>query len=165
MSKTIEAIKPFAKKGNATKVNNKKQVITKYLQSDLKGIVVNASNLPENVTGSQIEKAKRQMSTLMVAKIEANKLHKSEIFGFNFNLNSFKTKGTKYLAEFNIKHGTKVTMAKVMELTPLMLTPLMSQRQREQKANNGNKWSFWDIETLVAKYFAPTKVVKVKEAK
>jgi hypothetical protein len=164
MSKTIQAVKPSVKNGNATKVNNQKS-IEAYLTNGKKGIKVKSSNLPENVTGAKIEKVKRQISTLMVAKIEANKLHKSEIFGFNFNLNSFKTKGTKYLAEFNLKNGTKVTMAKVITLTPTNLTPLMSEKQREQKANNGNKWTFWDIETLVAKYFSPTKVVKVKKAK
>ena len=164
MLATNQAVKPTAKKGNVTKVNNQK-AIESYLTNGKKGIEVKASNLPANVTGAQIEKAKRKLSSLMDAKIQANKAHKSEIFGFNFNLNSFKTKGVKYLAEFNVKHGTKVTMAKVMELTPLMLTPLMSQRQRDIKANNGNKWSFWDIETLVAKYFAPVKEAKVKKAK
>jgi hypothetical protein len=162
MSKTIQAVKPSVKNGNATVVNNQKS-IEAYLTSGKKGIEVKSSNLPENVIGSQIEKAKRKMSNLVVEKIEANKLHKNEIYGFNFNLNSFKTKGTKYLAEFNLKNGTKVTMAKVMQLKATDLSPLMSEKQREQKANNGNKWSFWDIETLVARYFMPVKVAKVKK--
>lgn len=125
----------------------------------------NATNVPENATGAQIEKAKRKLSSLMSAKIEANKEHKAEIYGFNFNLNSFKTKGTKYLAEFNAKHNLSIKMAKVMELKAENLTPFMTERQKEQKANNGNKWSFWDIETLVAKYFAPQKVQKIKAKK
>ena len=164
MLATNQAVKPTAKKGNSTKVNNQKSIAS-YLTIGKKGIEISVPNLPENVNGAQIEKVKRKMSNLVVAKIEANKLHKSEIFGFNFNLNSFKTKGTKYLAEFNTKHGTKVTMSKVMELKPIDLSPLMSEKQREQKANNGNKWSFWDIETLVAKYFAPIKEAKVKKVK
>jgi len=164
MSKTIEAVKPTAKQGNATK-STKVQAIASYLQQGKKGANVVSPNLPANVTGKQVERVKRQLSALTSAKIEANKDHKAHIYGFKFNLDSFKTRGTKYLAEFNAKHNLKVQMANVMTLTPQMLAPFMSDKQKEQKANNGNKWSFWDIETLVAKYFAPVKVAKVKKAK
>jgi hypothetical protein len=145
------------------KANSKKVAITSFLTS--KGAGLQVTNLPENVTGAQVEKVKRQLSALVSAKIEANNSHKAHVYGFKFNLDSFKTRGTKYLSEFNSKHGLKVTMSQVMGLSPELLSPFMTDKQKEVKAKNGNRWSFWDIETLVAKYFAPIKVAKVKKAK
>jgi hypothetical protein len=163
MSKTIEAVAPSVKNGNAKK--SRKKAIQSYLSTDLKGTNVLNANLPENVKGAQIEKVKRQLSALQSAKIEANNSHKAHIFEFTFNLNSFKVRGAKYLSEFNAKNGTKVTMKQVTELTAPMLCAHMTDKDKERQKLNGNKWQFWMLENLIAKHFAPTKVAKVKKPK
>ena len=151
-----------------SKKANKKDSTISYLKSSKVGkptietSVNNVSNIQENVKGAYIEKVKRELSALQGAKIEANNEHKKFIFSFNFNLESFKTRGQKYLNEFNTKHSLKVTMAQVQKLTASDLCKFMSAKDTERQKNNGNKWSFWMVETLVAKNFAPIKVKKVK---
>ena len=159
MSNITTLVAPIKK----AKVGNKK-AITSYLETPIKGAVV-VSNLPSNVTGAQVEKVKKQLGALISAKIEANNSHKAHIFGFKFNLDSFKTRGAKYLSEFNSKNGLSVSMAKVMELTSQNLCDIMSEKEKERQSKNGNVWKFWQIETLVARYFTPVKVAKVKKAK
>jgi len=152
----------------SSKKASKKDSTINYLKSSKNGKVTmetsanNVSNIQENVKGAYIEKVKRELSALQGAKIEANNEHKKFIFSFNFNLESFKTRGQKYLNEFNTKHSLNVTMAQVQKLTASDLCKFMSAKDIERQKNNGNKWSFWMVETLVAKNFAPIKVKKVK---
>jgi hypothetical protein len=134
----------------------------KKMSQNLSNIFANtpkgmAVNVGSNVKGKDIEKAKRELSALQISKISANKLHKSFIGGFRFILDSFKDRGTTYLKELNAKHELSATMEQIMTLKPSDLCALMTEKEKERQAKNGNLWSFWQVETLIARYLKASK--------
>jgi hypothetical protein len=143
---------------NATKKavvkTTKKAVLKTTITNTAKGM---ALNVQANVKGADIEKAKRELSALQLSKITANKLHKSYVGGFKFILDSFKDRGATYLKELNAKHELTATMEQITALKPTDLCALMSTKESERQAKNGNLWSFWQVETLIARYLKAKK--------
>jgi hypothetical protein len=95
MSKTIEAIKPIAKKGNATKVNGATMVETKKglavqgskkVAKESKPKKVKVTILAEGVTGKQFRNA----------QLDSNKLYKTELKSASKAFEFFLT----YFADF-----------------------------------------------------------------
>ena len=136
------------------KKTTKKETLKTIIANTEKGMAINVSS---NVNGKDIAKAKRELSTLQVAKISANKLHKSYVGGFRFILDSFKDRGTTYLKELNSKHELTATMEQITALKPIDLCKLMTEKETERQAKNGNLWSFWQVETLIARYLKSIK--------
>ncbi len=132
----------------------KKATLKTTLINTKKGM---ALNVESSVKGSDIIKAKREMSALQVSKITANKLHKSYIGGFKFILDSFKDRGTTYLKELNSKYELSATMEQISALKSIELCKLMTTKESERQAKNGNLWGFWQVETLIARYLKATK--------
>ena len=92
---------------------------------------------------------------ILEAKYKGNKKHKAMIGGFNFLLNSIKVNAVDYVNELHSKYEfIIVSMADVQKLKPTDLTPFMSDKEKERQANNGNLWSFYQIETLLSRYYA-----------
>lgn len=139
---------------NAPKKASKMETLKTTIINTKKGMAVSVSS---NVKGKDIEKAKRQLSSLQVSKITANKVHKNYIGGFNFILNSFKERANIFLNELNQKNETSFTMAQLMELKPQNLCSLMTEKEKERQAKNGNLWSFWQVETLISRYIKASK--------
>lgn len=140
----------------------KKAPIKATKKATLKTIIANtdkgmAIKVASNVKGKDIEKAKRELSALQISKISANKLHKVYVGGFRFILDSFKDRGTTYLKELNAKHELSASMEQVMNLKPSDLCALMTEKEKERQAKNGNLWSFWQVETLIARYLKASK--------
>ena len=132
----------------------KKATLKTTLINTKKGM---ALNVESSVKGSDIIKAKREMSALQVSKITANKLHKNYVGGFKFILDSFKDRGTTYLRELNLKYELTATMEQIAALKPVDLCKLMTTKATERQAKNGNLWGFWQVENLIAKYLKATK--------
>ena len=132
----------------------KKTTLKTTLINTKKGM---ALNVESSVKGSDIIKAKREMSALQVSKITANKLHKSYVGGFKFILDSFKDRGTSYLKELNSKHELTAKMEEISALKPTDLCKLMTAKESERQAKNGNLWGFWQVETLIARYLKASK--------
>lgn len=102
------------------------------------------------------------MPSILKAKYEANKKHKAMIGGFNFLLNSIKVNAVDYVNELHTKYDfIIVSMADIQKLKPTDLTPFMSDKEKERQSVNGNLWTFYQIETLLSRYYAQ----KNKEAK
>lgn len=139
---------------NAPKKASKMETLKTTLINTKKGMAVSVSS---NVKGKDIEKVKRQLSSLQVSKITANKVHKNYIGGFNFILTSFKERANIFLNELNQKNETSFTMAQLMELKPQNLCSLMTEKEKERQAKNGNLWSFWQVETLISRYIKASK--------
>lgn len=128
----------------------------------LKTAIVNTKKgmavaVASNVKGADIVKAKKQLSALQVSKISANKLHKSYVGGFNFILQSFKERANVFLNELNQKNETAFTMSQLMQLKAVDLCKLMTDKEKERQAKNGNMWSFWQVETLISRYIKASK--------
>jgi hypothetical protein len=143
---------------NATK----KAPIKATKKATLKTVIANtekgmAIKVAGNVKGKDIEKAKRELSALQISKISANKLHKSFVGGFRFILDSFKDRGATYLKELNAKHELSAKMEQIMALKPSDLCALMTEKEKERQTKNGNLWSFWQVETLIARYLKASK--------
>lgn len=132
----------------------KKATLKTTLINTQKGM---ALNVESSVKGSDIIKAKREMSALQVSKITANKLHKSYVGGFKFILDSFKDRGQTYLRELNTKHELTAKMEEITALKPTDLCKLMTAKESERQAKNGNLWAFWQVETLIARYLKASK--------
>lgn len=145
MNKTIK---------NAPKKATKLATLKTTLINTEKGMEVKVQS---NVKGKDIEKAKRQLSSLQVSKISANKVHKTYVGGFNFILNSFKDRANIYLKELNDKNETKFTMSQIMALKPQDLCNLMTDKEKERQVKTNNLWSFWQVETLIARYLKASK--------
>lgn len=139
---------------NAPKKVSKIETLKTTLTKTNKGMAVSVAS---NVKGKDIEKAKRQLSSLQVSKITANKVHKSYVGGFRFILDSFKERANTFLNELNQKNETHFTMAKLMELKPQTLCELMTEKEKERQAKNGNLWSFWQVETLISRHIKSSK--------
>lgn len=139
---------------NAPKKVSKMETLKTTIINTKKGMAVSVSS---NVKGKDIEKAKRQLSTLQVSKITANKVHKTYVGGFRFILDSFKDRANIYLKELNEKNETSFSMAQLMELKPQNLCSLMTEKEKERQAKNGNLWSFWQVETLISRYIKASK--------
>jgi hypothetical protein len=132
----------------------KKATLKTTLINTKKGM---ALNVESSVKGSDIIKAKREMSALQVSKISANKLHKNYVGGFKFILDSFKDRGATYLRELNSKHELTATMEQIAALKSIELCKLMTAKESERQAKNGNLWGFWQVETLIARYLKASK--------
>jgi len=132
----------------------KKATLKTTLINTKKGM---ALNVESSVKGSDIIKVKREMSALQVSKITANKLHKSYIGGFKFILDSFKDRGTTYLKELNSKYELTAKMEEITALKPTDLCKLMTAKESERQAKNGNLWAFWQVETLIARHLKASK--------
>lgn len=132
----------------------KKAVLKTIISNTAKGMAI---NIASNVKGEDIKKAKRELSALQVSKISANKLHKSFVGGFRFILDSFKDRGATYLKELNAKHELSATMEQVIALKPSDLCALMTEKEKARQEKSGNLWSFWQVETLIARYLKATK--------
>jgi hypothetical protein len=132
----------------------KKATLKTTLINTKKGM---ALNVESSVKGTDIIKIKREMSALQVSKITANKLHKSYVGGFNFILDSFKDRGTTYLRELNSKYELTAKMEEITALKPTDLCKLMTTKESERQAKNGNLWAFWQVETLIARYLKASK--------
>lgn len=139
---------------NAPKKAAKLETLKTTLVNTKKGMSVNVAS---NVKGKDIEKAKRQLSALQVSKISANKLHKNYVGGFKFILDSFKERASVFLKELNAKNETSFSMSQLMQLTPQSLCSLMTEKEKERQAKNGNLWSFWQVETLISRYIKASK--------
>lgn len=142
---------------NAPKKVSKIETLKTKLVNAKNSMAIEVIEVASNVKGKDIEKAKRQLSALQVSKISANKVHKTYVGGFNFILNSFKDRASIYLKELNDKNETKFTMSQLMELKPKDLCSLMTDKEKERQAKNGNLWSFWQVETLISRYIKASK--------
>ena len=132
----------------------KKATLKTTLINTKKGM---ALNVESSVKGSDIIKAKREMSALQVSKISANKLHKNYVGGFKFILDSFKDRGQTYLRELNSKYELTATMEQISALKPTDLCKLMTAKESERQAKNGNLWGFWQVENLIARHLKASK--------
>lgn len=143
-------------------IASKKVAVKATKKATLKTSIVKAKNgmaleVQGNVKGADIVKAKRELSELQVSKISSNKVHKNYIGGFRFILDSFKERANTYLKHLNEKNDTKVSMEQILALKPVDLCKLMTAKESERQAKNGNLWSFWQVENLVARYLKATK--------
>jgi len=130
--------------------NAKIETLKTAIVNTKKGMAVAVQS---NVKGADIVKAKKQLSALQVAKIGANNLHKNYVGGFNFILQSFKDRGQIFLNLLNEKHSLSITMEQVSQLKAADLCKLMTDKETARQAKNGNLWGFWQVETLIARYF------------
>jgi hypothetical protein len=130
--------------------NAKIETLKTAIVNTKKGMAVAVQS---NVKGTDIVKAKKQLSALQVAKIGANNLHKNYVGGFNFILQSFKDRGQIFLNLLNEKHSLSITMEQVSQLKAADLCKLMTDKETARQAKNGNLWGFWQVETLIARYF------------
>lgn len=138
---------------NASK-NAKIETLKTAIVNTKKGMAVAVQS---NVKGTDIVKAKKQLSALQVSKITANKVHKTYVGGFNFILESFKERANVFLNELNQKNETSFTMSQLMQLKAADLCKLMTDKEKERQAKNGNLWSFWQVETLISRYIKASK--------
>lgn len=145
MNKTIK---------NAPKKATKLATLKTTLINTQKGMEVKVQS---NVKGKDIEKAKRELSALQVSKISANNLHKNYVGGFNFILNSFKDRAQSYLKELNAKYELNATMEQLGNLKASELCALMTEKEKERQTKKANLWSFWQVETLIARYLKASK--------
>jgi hypothetical protein len=128
----------------------------------LKTAIVNTKKgmavaVQSNVKGTDIVKAKKQLSALQVAKIGGNNLHKNYVGGFNFILQSFKDRGQIFLNLLNEKHSLSITMEQVSQLKAADLCNLMTDKEKARQVKNGNLWNFWQVETLISRYLKASK--------
>jgi hypothetical protein len=113
-------------------------------------------SVASNVKGADIIKAKKQ-SELMLAKYEANNSHKAKISTLSFILSSVKDNAVKYVDLLNVKYECKVTMEQLTSIKPSQFVTLMSDKEKERQANNGNKWGFYLVLTLISRYYKAQK--------
>lgn len=111
--------------------------------------------LVEKPVSTTKEKKPYVMPTILKAKYEANKKHKAYIGGFNFILASIKVNAVEYVHELHDKFQfIIVSMADIQKLKPSDLTPFMSDKEKERQSLNGNLWSFYQVETLLSRYYS-----------
>jgi hypothetical protein len=48
-------------------------------------------------------------------------------------------------------------MEQVMNLKPSDLCALMTEKEKARQEKSGNLWTFWQVETLIARYLKATK--------
>ena len=132
----------------------KKAALKTIISNTAKGM---ALNVQSNIKGADIVKAKRELSALQVSKISANNLHKNFVGGFNFILNSFKDRAQSYLKELNAKYELNATMEQLGNLKASELCALMTEKEKERQTKKANLWSFWQVETLIARYLKASK--------
>ena len=103
------------------------------------------------------EKVKKPyvMPTIVKTKIDANSKHKKMIGGFNFILSSIKANAIDYIGELHNKYeNIIVSINDIQKLSPKDLAPFMSPKDIERQKNNGNLWGFWQVLTLVNRFYA-----------
>ena len=107
------------------------------------------------------------MPVTLAAKIQLNVNYKKEIGGFNYILGMVKKYGADYLALLNAKHLTNFSMDDIQNLKAAELSPFMSDKERI-RANATNRFTMWQISTLINRYLLANKPViaaPVKAAK
>jgi hypothetical protein len=134
--------------------NAKIETLKTAIVNTKKGMAVAVQS---NVKGKDIEKAKKQLSALQVAKIGGNNLHKNYVGGFNFILQSFKDRGQIFLNLLNEKNGLSITMQQISQLKAADLCKLMTDKEKARQVKNGNLWNFWQVETLISRYLKASK--------
>lgn len=140
------AVKNAPKKGAKNSVKNVAEILT----NTAKGMAV---NLPENVKGDKVKKA-RQLGAIMVEKITINNAEKDRRASLTFNLNTLKGSAEKYVNLLAVEHNCAIS---VDELTNTLKTPkvflaYLSDKQRAKFDAKQLKFNYWLILTLVSKY-------------
>lgn len=116
--------------------------------------------MPVNLVPNKAkQKAKVQkpyvMPNIVKSKIEANLNHKKMIGGFNFILSSIKSNAKDYIKELHDKYeNIIVSVEDIEKLQAKDLSIFLTDKDKERQKNNGNLWGFWQVLTLVNRYYA-----------
>lgn len=158
MSKTIQAVKPSAKKGSA--VNSMSNNLGN-LFTGKKGIVIEAKKakvIAENVTGEKMKKAK-QLSEALIEKMAINLAEKTKRRSLTYNLNALKGSAEKYVSLLGTKYDTQISVDELMATlkTPKTFLAYLSEKQKAQFEAKKLGFSYWLILGLVSKHFKANK--------
>lgn len=131
------------------KVNSVKKV-SEILTNTAKGMAV---NLPENVKGEKVKKA-RKLGAIMEEKISINNAEKDRRASLTFNLNTLKGSAEKYVNLLAVEHNCTISVEELINTlkTPKVFLAYLSEKQRAKFDAKQLKFNYWLILTLVSKY-------------
>ena len=112
-----------------------------------------AVNLPENVTGEKVKKA-RKLGAVMAEKISINATEKDKRASLTYNLNALKGSAEKYVNLLAVEHNCAVSVDELINTlkTPKVFLAYLSDKQRAKFDAKVLKFNYWLILTLVSKY-------------
>jgi hypothetical protein len=115
-------------------------------------------NVPENVTGEQIKKAKK-LGLEMLEKLAINKAEKEKRRSLTYNLNALKGSAEKYASLLGTKYDTKISIEELSATlkTPKVFLAYLSEKQKAQYEAKKLGFSYWLILGLVSKHFKANK--------
>lgn len=136
---------------NAPKgARNSVKKVAEILSNTTKGMAV---NLPENVSGEKVKKA-RELGAIMKEKISANNVEKDKRASLTYNLNALKGNADRYVKLLAIEHKVSVSVDELINTlkTPKVFLAYLSEKQRAKFDAKQLKFNYWLILTLVSKY-------------
>lgn len=137
---------------NAPKNSAKNSVknVAEILENTAKGMAV---NLPENVKGDKVKKA-RELGAIMKEKISANNVEKTKRASLTYNLNALKGNADKYVQLLAMEHKVSISVDELINTlkTPKVFLAYLSEKQRAKFDAKALKFNYWLILTLVSKY-------------
>lgn len=131
------------------------QNLSNIFSNTPKGVTV---NIPENVTGQKIKKAKK-LSEITAEKLAINTAEKAKRRSLTYNLNALKGSAEKYANLLGTKYETAISIDELMAIlkTPKVFLAYLSEKQKAQFEAKKLGFSYWLILGLVAKHFKANK--------
>ncbi len=130
------------------KVNSVKNV-AEILESTESGM---ALNLPENVKGEKVKKA-RKINEIAEARKEAVNDYLDATMKLSQVLKNIKQYNEKYLKVIELQYGVKISTDMLNNVIPSNFINLQTDKQKENQAKSPERWSFRKVLQLIAKYY------------
>lgn len=129
--------------------------VAEILSNTEKGMAV---NLPENVSGDKVKKA-RKLGAVMAEKVAINSAEKDKRASLTYNLNALKGSAEKYVQLLATEHDCSISVDELVNTlkTPKVFLAYLSEKQRAKFDAKALKFNYWLVLTLVSKYIKAQK--------
>lgn len=143
------------KKAQNSAASSMSKNLSNIFSNTPKGVTV---NIPENVTGEKIKKAKK-LGEIMAEKLAINTAEKLKRRSLTYNLNALKGSAEKYTNLLGAKYQTAVSIDELMAIlkTPKVFLVYLSEKQKAQFEAKKLSFNYWLVLGLVAKHFKANK--------